>query len=303
MSYDLFFRTRPGSHAITPDAFREYFRARRHYTVRESQAWYANEDSDVYFSFELPGEREPLDIEEEHAEGYVPEDASFNLNYFRPHVFGLEAEPEVSAFIEAFDPLLEDPQVGGMGEGPYSPEAFLRGWDRGNAFAYSAAAASGSVEEGQLSLPAAVIESIWRWNVQRSALQERLGESVFVPRVMFHSSDAKALSFVVWTDGMAALLPVVDTVLLVRVDLAPRRFFRRRQDIAVLPWSEVERATVAYPVEDGVLPFKRLHYPARPKDIERWVSSLPTAGVLPQRIGLDHVLGRELLDSPPATHA
>jgi hypothetical protein len=301
LSYDLFFRSRPGARPITPVSFREYFSARRHYAVRESQAWYANEDSGVYFSFELPGEREPLDLEEEDGEGYIPEDASFNLNYFRPHVFGLEAEPEVSAFMEAFDPLIEDPQVGGMGEGPYSPEGFLNGWNRGNAFSYSAVAASGSADTPPLSLPAAEIESIWRWNTQRTALQERLGESIFVPRVMFHSSEAEALSFVVWTDGMAALLPVVDTVLLVRVELAPRRFLRRKQDIAVLPWAAVERATSAYPVEAGVLPFKRLHYQARPKEIERWVSSLPAAEVLPQGIGIDHVLGRELLDSPPAT--
>jgi len=287
--------------AITPDSFREYFRVRRHYTVGESQAWYANEDSGVYFSFDLPGERDPLDLEEEEAEGYIPEDASFNLNYFRPHVFGLEAEPEVSAFMEAFDPLIEDPQVGGMGEGPYSSEGFLNGWNRGNAFSYSAVAASGSADTPQLSLPAAVIESVWRWNIQRTALQERLGESVFVPRIMFHSSEAKAHSFVVWTDGMAALLPVVDTVLLVRVELAPRRFFRRKQDIAVLPWSEVENATAAYPVEGGILPFKRLHYPARPKEIERWVASLPAAKVLPKGIGIDRILGCELLDSPPAT--
>jgi hypothetical protein len=59
--------------------------------------------------------------------------------------------------------------------------------------------------------------------------------------------------------------------------------------------------TAAYPVESGALPFKRLHYPTRPKEIERWVSSLPTANVLPQGIGIDQVLGRELLDSPPAT--
>ena len=28
---------------------------------------------------------------------------SFNLNYFRPHVFSLEAEPELAAFVESFD--------------------------------------------------------------------------------------------------------------------------------------------------------------------------------------------------------
>ena len=301
MSYDLFFRSRSGSRAITPESFHEYFRARQHYTVHETQAWYSNEDTGVYFSFELPGEREPLDLEDEDAEGFLPEDASFNLNYFRPHIFGLEAEPELSAFVKAFDPLIEDPQVGGMGEGPYSPEGFLIGWNRGNAFSYSAVAASGTADKPQMSLPAAAIESIWRWNIERAVLQQRLGDSIFVPRVMFHASEGKALSFMVWTDGMAALLPAVDTVLVVRAQLAPWRIFRRKQDIAVLPWAEVDRVTAAYPVESGALPFKRLHYPTRPKEIERWISSLPTANVLPQGIGIDQVLGRELLDSPPAT--
>ncbi|MFM0009145.1 MULTISPECIES: hypothetical protein [Paraburkholderia] len=47
------------------------------------------------------------------------------MNYFRPHDFGLEAEPEVRFFINRFEPQVQDPQKDGMGNGPYSTKGLL----------------------------------------------------------------------------------------------------------------------------------------------------------------------------------
>ena len=42
---------------------------------------------------------------------------TFCLNFYRPHIFGLEAELEVRAFVKALNLFVSDPHIGGMGEG------------------------------------------------------------------------------------------------------------------------------------------------------------------------------------------
>ena len=56
MSYDLFFRSRSPDSPLSREDFVRHFAGRSRYEIRESQAWYSNEDSGVYFSFDY-GER------------------------------------------------------------------------------------------------------------------------------------------------------------------------------------------------------------------------------------------------------
>jgi hypothetical protein len=92
----------------------------------------------VYFSFDYTDAKDvdPEEIEEQPNDGLVPTGLSFNINYIRPHFFGLEAEPELAALIEHFSFLIDDPQRQGMGRGKYSREGFLRGWNAGNLLGY-----------------------------------------------------------------------------------------------------------------------------------------------------------------------
>ena len=114
MSYDLYF-TKP---EITLQQFEDYFRRRDNYKVENAQAWYENEDTGVYFCFEFSDEdSKDLDF------GKI----SFNLNFFRPHFFALEAEIEVKEFIDKFGFSINDPQNEGMAEGPFTKEGFIRG--------------------------------------------------------------------------------------------------------------------------------------------------------------------------------
>ena len=75
-----------------PDGSGAYFRQRKHFRV-DGGATYESPDTSVYFSFAV-----------NQAESSVEQSAgpqrriAFNLNYFRPHVFGLEAETKLSAF-------------------------------------------------------------------------------------------------------------------------------------------------------------------------------------------------------------
>src|SRR5271157_2989471 len=114
VSYDLFLKPRTGN--VTPEAFSDYFRLRRNYKVNLPQAWYENEDTGVYFVFELSSE-----INQNGGRSYP---ITLSINYLRPSFFGLEAEPEVSAFVRAFDATVSDPQTNGMGEGEYHSDLF-----------------------------------------------------------------------------------------------------------------------------------------------------------------------------------
>lgn len=157
MSYDLFLN--PSSRPLSGEQFASYFGERAHYTVGNDQAFYENADTGVYFFFD------------HNDDG--PGSVTFNLNYFRPHYFGLEAAPEVAAFITAFDLSIEDPQSDGMGDGPFSIKGFLQGWNAGNRFGYRAVLSQGDQNENRV-YPTADLERIWRWNFNRSSLQDEV---------------------------------------------------------------------------------------------------------------------------------
>src|SRR5690349_4007908 len=106
MSYDLYFLRRPEQAALSREEFSAYFANRPNYTVQGSQAWYANEDTGVYFSFGFGDGSDGVEDEPEEDLEPPPDELtstglSFNINYFRPHFFGLEAEPELAAVVDA----------------------------------------------------------------------------------------------------------------------------------------------------------------------------------------------------------
>src|SRR5262249_13135627 len=144
--------------------------------------------------------------------------ASFNINYLRPHVFGLEAEIELSALVARFAPRIRDPQRDGMGDGPYTPEGFLRGWNAGNRFGCEAMAFGAGLQRP--GLPAATLERVWRWNYAKDAYQERLATielvPCFVPTVDIVRSvePSELFTVVIWGDAMPLALPEVDAILI-----------------------------------------------------------------------------------------
>ena len=189
MSYDLHF-TEP---RITLEQFCDYFAARSRYTLRNEQAWYTNEDTGVYFCFDYFSE--PVEDTEATA-GNV----SFSLNYYRPHFFALEAEPDVREFVNHFGFSIHDPQTRGMADGPYTVEGFIAGWNHGNEFGHSAILGSEDPPTVVHSRPRDELYSIWRWNYVKATTQNALGDAVFVPRIVFVQIDGEVSSAVVWTD-------------------------------------------------------------------------------------------------------
>src|SRR5436190_4665967 len=228
MSYDLFFKPRSGE--VASGQVADYFRARRHYEVNDVQALYQNEDTGVYFCFDLQNDTD------EAADASCP--VALNVNYFRPSFFGLEAEPEVGAFVSTFDMIVSDPQIDGMGEGDYNGEKFLSGWNQGNEFAYSAMLREPGSRNSLVSYPAAKLLQAWSWNKNRQQLQNEFGKSLFVPKVMFILVAGQPRSVAVWPDGIPIATTEVDLLFVQRKELAPRRFLRRIEDQTLLSWND-----------------------------------------------------------------
>jgi hypothetical protein len=117
MSYDLSFFFEP---AVRRERVVEYFAARKHFTIEGDNIAYEHPDTEVYFSMRLRCAKNILFKRTVAA-------AEFEIKYSRPSFFGLEAEKELSSFAAAFRLRIDDPQMHGMGERPYSGQGFLNG--------------------------------------------------------------------------------------------------------------------------------------------------------------------------------
>jgi hypothetical protein len=210
VSYDLFIYPKQFDAA----AIRDWFGWRDRYETSETQAAYSNDDTGVYFSFDINADPEQYEDEEPS-----PPHIAFNLNYYRPHTFGLEAEPEIAAFLKQFDSRIHDPQSEGMADGPYSREGFLNGWNAGNRFGFQAIGRDSDPPPPWPADPS-IIEAIWKWNFHRAALQKTAGDQVFVPRISWFlplGADAPVAACT-WTERVPTMIPeaLVTHVALVR---------------------------------------------------------------------------------------
>ncbi len=256
MSYDLFLRRG----RLSFETVSAFFEGRAHYSSAsgppigdprdpdydqpidfEQFDWfYSNPDTGVYFNFTWV-ERDGDKPEGPHLH--------FDINYFRPHIFGLEAAEELAEVIAHFGPEIEDPQMHGMGDGPFSKEAFLSGWNAGNRFAHRAFSSQQNAEPPELA-PSSAIADAWLWNRDRAALQRTVAEAgadAFIPLIMwFDLGDVDGPQrCMVWGRGVVtALPPAADYVICV----APARpsfldKFRRRspapKTLGALPMSQV----------------------------------------------------------------
>jgi hypothetical protein len=295
MSYDLYFFRSDANPAITQSEFESYFSGRSNYELKDQQAWYANEDTGVYFSFDF-SEHDPCSEEDEPD---CRATIAFNINLCRPHAFALEADTELIAFTQHFAATVFDPQVQGLEEGEYFSEGFLRGWNSGNVFGHHAVLQR-DPEAIHRSLPTAKLESIWRWNYQRNHRQEHVGNAMFVPRIFFYFVHGVVVTAVVWGDGIPILLPEVDMLIIPRNELAPRRWFRRKQfDFVLFDWATVTPLLSSFKQVATPVPSYELAYDAPPKEIERLIRDAKPTAELPSRITFDEIGNRELYDLGP----
>ncbi|MDG2519344.1 hypothetical protein [Lysobacter soli] len=290
MSYDLYLRPRNGP--LGRAAFEAHFEKSALFEKDGAEVAYHNEATGTYFTF---GWR---DIDAMRAEGDEPEPdypILFNINFFRPSSFAMEAAPHVTALVRALDLVVSDPQTNGMGEGEFSVEGFFSGWNAGNEWAISRFAEEHSVDEYGGLLPQAEIHRTWLWNLkkaQRRAALEQLGIDRFVPTRMYARVDGSVASMIVWPDGIPFESAPTDYVLVIRDAMAPRTFLRSRPDKVLVRWSDlhvlIERHASFDP--DGVVAFT---YDKPPKDVATFLKRLPACMPDIKVLSPDRVLDAE----------
>ena len=277
MSYDLFFQSRTGA---SDNDVLAYFRERQFYTVEENRAYYGNDDTGVYFGLEV-GNRD--------CPGFP---IALNINYCRPSYFILEAAPAIKAFVEALNLAVSDPQ-GAMTSGQFDERAMTATWNKGN-IAATREIQNASADQDTFDLPTETLKHAWHWNFNRARLQESVGESRFVPLIMFANIEGTTITSAVWPDAIPAVLPKVDHLCISRKDLAPRKLFSKEPDVTFVAWSKAEPLLLKYGTADqrGTLV---LSYEVPPKEIASFIRKLPEEQRTTLRLFPDRVMDREIV--------
>jgi hypothetical protein len=275
MSYDLFISYPT---PIPAQGFWGYFEQIPHFKRQSKQLFYENPDTGVYFILDANST----------GDGAIS-DVSLNVNYWRPSAFGLEVERVITAFVTAYPGAIHDPQLQGMGDGPYTPEGFLRGWNAGNAFGYSAMRKSTKNLSEHVVLPTAKVQAMWRWNFDRARLQAEKGQSdQFIPTILALRVRERKGAGVIWGEAVAALLPRVDFVL----------YGNKRPELtlSMIVWEDLESILAGHGFRATSGGFD-LGYKSPPPALLSELDSLPTlklpADVM--RFNFDHVLDAELI--------
>lgn len=287
MSYDLHFTGRDVSAA----EFTSYFKSRKRYRGSSPQVIYENEKTGVYFSFE---HTRAVNQGEDVDPNAPPSSITLVLNLIRPHIFALEAEPEIRALVDAFRFTVFDPQMEGMGTGAYQSEGFFRGWNVANKVGVQVV-----LQQNKASLctyPKEKLERIWKWNRWCEMLQEELQEDIFVPRISFLKKSGMAVSFIVWGDAIPTVIPEVDYILAVRKELAPKGLFKSGPDHCLLSFEEAGKALGSYLRHDFELPVYKLPAPKSPEEIRNYVRRLKPYAEKLEGWPMDKIIDQELVD-------
>jgi hypothetical protein len=269
MSYDLILEAGKGKR-LDKKLFSAHFKSRRWYQVGGGQAVYQNEDTGVYFIFDEPADSA----------------VAFNLNYYRPHSFGLEAAMELEAFAEAFNAIATDES----GEpAPFNREAFLQAWNDGNRFGYRAMVKE--QDKPPHTWPSKRIREVWEWNYARPSEEEQETATVFVPGIFAIDVDGQTFSVAIWPPQCPILMPTVDSVL---VPLAQTG--KQSEELAMVPWDQILPIVKPYQEKAPGLARYRLEFEEWPSEIEKFLSTKRRAAGQLNGIGMDEVLDRELVE-------
>lgn len=248
MSFDLYFCWHK-KEPVNLDSVADWSQKHGHFQRKDSQLFYSNEDTGVYFS---------LDFEIKDAEeSVIPSDyfdsgLSFNLNFNRPSFFGFEAMPLVVDLCEKFRLAVFDPQ---KSDGPavnHNPGVaeLMNSWLRSNR---NAVVTLQEYEEGfsVSRMSPSTSRYLWSYSCKKRALQAKLDDDIFVPTLFPFRRDGTRLieTAVICTSGIPMVVPVSEWVVVQR----PKKRFmgiKKQTEIGVVSASVFNSA-----VGDLIVPF------------------------------------------------
>lgn len=276
-----------------------YFDARALYDVGNREALYRNTDTHTQFRFAWGDEALPETerMRRGTRDAARPLDVHFELPYLRPHVWALEATPEVAAFAAHFGLLVGEATRGAAAAQPFGEDSFVRAWTRGNHRTYREHQQRGGAP--LVTLPRALRERHWRWNLQRSARAAALGAGVAIPPIAYVHHDDRLQAAVMWDDAQNIALPDVDLILLARQTIARRRYFLFRHPSAALVRTEslAPLLGLGEHVDDGGVRYWLLRAPKPPRRVIAFFNAQPPFTAVPQGVPAENVHEAEEVDA------
>jgi hypothetical protein len=212
MSHDLYLYPDPSAQVDFKSAFAMW----PSFKVGDIQAEYENKDTGCHFFINrTDGIKDADDDRMRRPHFHV------NLNYFRPSTFGLEVAPIVEKLVSTWRCTIDDPQIHGHGSmSAFDRDAYLRGWNAGNAFAVEAITSNpgwAAHTNGIFTSPRAIIHDVWAWN-DRLSNRRAIEIEYYLPTIMWgKTASSELLRLVVWGDNLHQVLPPQATHVLVVV--------------------------------------------------------------------------------------
>ncbi|MDX1959639.1 MAG: hypothetical protein SFU98_13775 [Leptospiraceae bacterium] len=284
MSYDLYLN----SPDFSIEEFQSYFIDRKNYTLNDNQAWYENNDTGVYFYFSF----NDSPTEDEEVEDYS---LLFNLNYFRPHFFSLEAELELLNIINEFDFEIVDPQFNGMQGSKFTSTGFINAWNHGNESGYRIALDEKNTTEFVFAKPTNQLYDIWNWNFKREKRSAELEEDIFIPTIMMLLVDEMPYTAIVWPDAIPTFIPKVDYLYIPREELAPRKFFTKQKDNCLVKFDKALEMLLPFKSYDYEMEAYKIPNISTPEKIKNFIMNLKPYTEKVSLLNFDKVLNLEII--------
>jgi len=236
MSFDLYFCWR-NAERLNFEEVTAWSNGIGFFKRNDTQLWYSNPNTGVYFSFDFEEAPESPDDGPDIPDGYFDSGLSFNLNYNRPSYFAFEAMPIVEKLASEFRLGVANPQ--GNLDGHESAivadsEMLVQSWAISNK-----QATLRMMEQPQasrpLSMPAAASLYLWRYGKSKTELERTCGEGIFVPSLVpvQRNGETKAGRFTVYTESLPTIVPECEWVCIVRRKTGFLRL-KRKHDVSVI---------------------------------------------------------------------
>ena len=283
--------------ALSLYAFQAFLARRAFYRVDGASAAYRCEDTHASFTFRWVHPQEAPALTDPRLDGDVG--AVLEIPLVRAPFVVEEANREVAALVDHFGLHVVDPQHDPTVMRLHDASLLASRWAQAN----RAAIAERVQQPGAvpLSLPAAALTALHRWNQQRVALAAALDASVHIPRIEVSAYQREAVTWVGWSDSEPIALPTVDLVVVSHEPRGLRRLVDHDVPPELAPWAEVEPLLASLVRDEGPPPFYVVRKAARlGSDIHRWLHlpRPPAEPVTRGRRDLSALIAREDL---PAT--
>lgn len=248
MGFDLIFCS-PRKNEISASTLLEYFKTRPYMNCTEGKGafdvMYQNPSTGVYVIFNYAQEKhgdEPIGI---NGSGL-----SVAINYLRPSFFAHELMPVIGALCKAKNLLVLGPDdIDSNGKGypkPCDANNLIASWTSGNQFAVRAASQSKILppyldEEKSLCL--------WKYMRVHEALTKKFSnDDIFVPQmvVVRRGQNMPLVTAVTWADGISALLPGCDIIILQKVHSKGFLGVGRKEEMGWIDYDSVAHAIKPY---------------------------------------------------------